>query len=671
MSNSSAAVAVQPETIEIKIVEIKEETVSEKPAIEAATTEQAAPVTLPALVVKEVTPAANESTLMIQALADAMRLTSRRSEPSEPVDTQPYTYDSGKTKMVYLPYDVRVAMYESGYTDDLINTESLHTDETRIPDAAHVKMYQRKYALQASALYVNREDVSNFLLDLNKDNEKEAKIFAKVNAVFTEIKDYFDEVLKGFFDKSGDGAVSYDELLVGLNTAGMLFSYFDGNTTNYFLTKKARTVQTMFSTYLEMTAEIHVNYGKGIQKAEMIFKLPVYSGSRTLSELNLRCLEGDTETLVALIKRGKKYIELTSAPAYMKCNGTLVRKDYWSETSYKAKGRIMVDYRAMKSMDPNYNLYFGVDRYRDRDDNGTKLTKDTVLPDNVYATCAPYVYGFSFVSKQWGEMKLDDLEPIQFRDDAYDLLVMNSERKKMIRALVETTYTGKKDVIDGKGGGCIFLLAGTPGVGKTLTAETVAELLQRPLYMVGVGELGTNVRSLEENLRSILEIATTWNAVLLIDEADIFMEERSKMDVERNAMVGIFLRLLEYYEGVLFLTTNRAKNIDQAFFSRISMSIHYDKLTVVERAKIWSNLSAMYDVKLSAEDKVRLADVEINGRQIKNTLRLAKALATADKFRAVEFSDVQSVLDQSAKFNKEMRGGLLSRFVKYVKKLFD
>jgi len=88
-------------------------------------------------------------------------------------------------------------------------------------------------------------------------------------------------------------------------------------------------------------------------------------------------------------------------------------------------------------------------------------------------------------------------------------------------------------------------LHGPPGTGKTLTAEAIAELLKRPLYSVSVGELGTTVEKLEEKLREILEVAHLWNAVILLDEADIFLEKRSDNDIHRNAMVGIFLRLLE------------------------------------------------------------------------------------------------------------------------------
>ena len=94
-----------------------------------------------------------------------------------------------------------------------------------------------------------------------------------------------------------------------------------------------------------------------------------------------------------------------------------------------------------------------------------------------------------------------------------------------------------------------------------------------------MGELGTDPRQLESSLREILDVATAWDAVIGLDEADVFLEARDEHDIVRNAMVGVFLRLLEYHQGVLFLTTNRVKNIDSAFYSRISVALQYPAAT--------------------------------------------------------------------------------------------
>lgn len=208
---------------------------------------------------------------------------------------------------------------------------------------------------------------------------------------------------------------------------------------------------------------------------------------------------------------------------------------------------------------------------------------------------------------------------------AYEQLVLPQEKKEVIKALVQFQSTTFSDIITGKGGGCIFLLHGSPGVGKTLTAESIAELLHRPLYSVSVGELGTTTDNLESNLKDILQVASTWNAVVLIDEADIFLEKRSKRDVERNALVGIFLRLLEYHQGVLFLTTNRVRTFDSAFHSRISIALKYKDLELEERRQVWHNLLGAAGIE---NIKVEILEgYDLNGRQIKNCIRLSQALA--------------------------------------------
>lgn len=88
-------------------------------------------------------------------------------------------------------------------------------------------------------------------------------------------------------------------------------------------------------------------------------------------------------------------------------------------------------------------------------------------------------------------------------------------------------------------------------MGKTLTAESVAEEMRAPLYQMSAGDLGLDPRHVESKLQGILDMCTRWNSILLLDEADIFLEERSLHELERNKLVSIFLRVLEYYEGIM------------------------------------------------------------------------------------------------------------------------
>ena len=241
----------------------------------------------------------------------------------------------------------------------------------------------------------------------------------------------------------------------------------------------------------------------------------------------------------------------------------------------------------------------------------------------------PYVRGYALKNKKWFILFLDQIIPIKFSDNAFQSLVLPNEQKDLILAFVESQVKHKHefdDIIEGKGRGMIMLLSGPPGVGKTLTAESVAENMRVPLYMMSAGDLGLDPAGIEESLNTILEMVAKWNAVLLLDEADVFLEARSTSDLERNKMVSIFLRVLEYYEGILFLTTNRIKNIDDAFHSRIHISMQYPSLTAASRRHIWntfmSKTTGLSDGQLDA-----LAQVELNGRQIKNVLKTAQMLA--------------------------------------------
>jgi hypothetical protein len=245
----------------------------------------------------------------------------------------------------------------------------------------------------------------------------------------------------------------------------------------------------------------------------------------------------------------------------------------------------------------------------------------------------PYVRGYALKNKRWFILFVDQIIPINFSDNAFQSLVLPNEQKDLILAFVESQVKHKNDfddIIEGKGKGMIMLLSGPPGVGKTLTAESVAENMRVPLYMMSAGDLGLDPAGIEESLNTILDMVAKWNAVLLLDEADVFLEARSSSDLERNKMVSIFLRVLEYYEGILFLTTNRIKNIDDAFHSRIHISMQYPSLTATSRRHIWNTFMSK-TTGLSGGQLDALAQVELNGRQIKNVLKTAQMLARRGK----------------------------------------
>ncbi len=338
-----------------------------------------------------------------------------------------------------------------------------------------------------------------------------------------------------------------------------------------------------------------------------------------------------TEEEMELYKaRGKKYFKYASTASYLSCSGPGYRRTYWSVRSYNCTGRVMIDCPSMIKSDPNYGKFFGIsDRYGGINDSNEELTLDIdTLADEILYCASPYVYGFSMKSKQWVEIAVDSLNEINFVENAFDDLVLDANIKDIIRSLVESDTTGYTDIITSKGLGYIFLLSGGPGVGKTLTAEALAETLKRPIYYLTVGELGVNVEELEAKLKDVLEIAETWNAILLIDEIDIFVQKRGgSSDINRNAMTGVFLRLLEYYSGIMFLTTNLVENLDAAFLSRVSLNIDYGKsLNDETREQIWRNLTRK--VTIEHIDYKVLSKFNLNGRRIKNCIKLLLSLSS-------------------------------------------
>ncbi|OGE49151.1 hypothetical protein PENARI_c023G01087 [Penicillium arizonense] len=280
---------------------------------------------------------------------------------------------------------------------------------------------------------------------------------------------------------------------------------------------------------------------------------------------------------------------------------------------------------------------------------------------------SPVVLGFAFSEKLWLEFTISGISEIEWDKEAFGSLVLPTNQKSIVKALVEShTFHAAEnidDVIQGKGKGLVAVLHGPPGTGKTLTAEGIAELLRRPLYMVSAGELGTDSRTLEAELNKILDIAHSWGAVLLLDEADVFLEKRTIHDIHRNALVSIFLRLLEYFQGILFLTTNRVETFDDAFQSRIHVALRYGDLTSKAKRSIWKMflervraIEGVHIASFSEEDYDMLSRHTLNGRQIKNSVRTAQALAVNES-SPLSMEHIKRVLEVAETFDQDLRGG--------------
>ncbi|KAF2101519.1 hypothetical protein NA57DRAFT_34333 [Rhizodiscina lignyota] len=289
-----------------------------------------------------------------------------------------------------------------------------------------------------------------------------------------------------------------------------------------------------------------------------------------------------------------------------------------------------------------------------------------VFSEEELLIASPVVLGFSFKEKLWLEFSLSGIKEIDWNEGAFESLVLPTNQKSIVKALVSShkfhAAETIDDVIQGKGKGLVFVLHGPPGVGKTLTGEGIAEMLRCPLYAVSAGELGMDQRNIEHELQKIMDIAHSWGAVLLLDEADVFLEKRQIQDVGRNAMVSIFLRLLEYFQGILFLTTNRVETFDEAFQSRIHVALKYEELGHKAKKEIWKTfldkvkeMEGTDKTSFSERDFEQLARNNLNGRQIKNAVRTAQALAVNER-QKLSMEHIERVLAVAESFDRDMRG---------------
>jgi hypothetical protein len=271
--------------------------------------------------------------------------------------------------------------------------------------------------------------------------------------------------------------------------------------------------------------------------------------------------------------------------------------------------------------------------------------------DLFFTVLADTIPAFILAERRWAMLKVEDLKEVKPDREAFKYLVLDDDIKLTVKSLIGkfASSDGKvspwpNDFVKNKGEGRIFLLHGSPGVGKTCTAECVAELTHRPLLSLTSGDISTSMSasSVERNLNYFLQLGERWGALVLLDEADVYLEERRTKDLHRNGLVSIFLRALEYYKGVLFLTTNRVAAFDSAFTSRIHVALHYKKLSDEDRMRVWMNNFERLErdsagkcfvpqsARQYAYESEEIKDLRWNGREIRNGLQTAVALAETE-----------------------------------------
>ncbi|KAF2450110.1 P-loop containing nucleoside triphosphate hydrolase protein [Karstenula rhodostoma CBS 690.94] len=428
-------------------------------------------------------------------------------------------------------------------------------------------------------------------------------------------------------DLVAHGVMRFEKLWTLFEPGCLVYRKHDGHDRVYKL-KSAKIEQATSGRVYKLECQYVDFDGTNFGYNKETINIKEFKGTKKIAKFEaypLEFVEGVEELKTRLVERGAVF-EAYKEYRFVAYDGIALGKVNRGEAKFNVKSRIIVDAHSFS-------------RY------GTKPigvkpapSTDDVLTSEQRLVSSATVRGYSLRDKKWCSFFIDSVTDIAWNDDAFASLVAPQEQKDLILSFAESQVKSRDDFddfIQGKGQGIIMLLAGPPGVGKTLTAESVAEAMKAPLYSIGAADLGSKPAALENKLHDILEMCSKWNAVLLIDEADVFMEARSTADLERNKLVAIFLRLLEYFSGIMFLTTNRLGNMDAAFESRIHLTLHYADLDKPARKHVWatflsthagrksSNVGAFTDAELE-----RLSREKLNGRQIKNVVKTAMLLAS-------------------------------------------
>lgn len=309
-----------------------------------------------------------------------------------------------------------------------------------------------------------------------------------------------------------------------------------------------------------------------------IWKFEGFRRVTALPVFPISFLSDSEKTKEIMIERGRKFERLRGYH-FMIANGTKVLLETEKPEQRPVAGKVCIDayayYRSCNMVKGKLrSLFPEEDEKSDGVDGATDLS-DTPFETNFSVTpvetesaakglaeraedlrsltdeqclmATPWMKGFDLKSKEWCELRVDDLKEMVWNDEAFDKLVLPGGEKELAWAFVENKSISKTefdDFIPDKGRGLIILMFGPPGVGKTFTAEAVAERSRVPLYSMSAGDLGIQPSEVEKTLERALELCRMWNAMLLLDEADVFLGARTSESLARNELVSSKLLLI-------------------------------------------------------------------------------------------------------------------------------
>ena len=188
---------------------------------------------------------------------------------------------------------------------------------------------------------------------------------------------------------------------------------------------------------------------------------------------------------------------------------------------------------------------------------------------------------------------------------SYNLDMLNVETRFEIPRIVKALSDR------GHGTLCFY---GAPGTGKTALAEHIAKALEKPLMIKQASDLMSKfVGETEQNMAAMFKEAEAEGAVLLLDEADSYLQDRRGAQRSYEVTeVNEMLQGMERFKGIFVCTTNLLDRIDQAALRRFTFKIKFKPLTAEQRETMFvTEALGGESVKLDADLKGRLAKLEV------------------------------------------------------------
>lgn len=200
------------------------------------------------------------------------------------------------------------------------------------------------------------------------------------------------------------------------------------------------------------------------------------------------------------------------------------------------------------------------------------ISSNEELTENMMLLLPNKVYGFVLRSRRWHFLNIDSLRTLERHSDGFESLILPPGVARLVESLVKThdpqnmpSFSSSKcerehqvDLVGGKGKGLIILLHGAPGVGKTSTAECVADYTHRPLFPITCGDIGETAKEVEQNLEQNFSLAHRWGCVLLVSQS----LTKIICQVHYYLVMRFFLARLQYFLRTIEFMTRMLTSFD-------------------------------------------------------------------------------------------------------------